>query len=397
MNLLYTLTSYPPSIGGAQIHQHKIACYLQSKLHHQVQVISHWDSSRSDWLLGTTIFSPTSKQRYKIDSISVHRINFSIFERLTLIPLVALYYPFMRFSVSQISTYLEKRLSPYAKKADIVHNVRIGREGISYASLKIARKFDIPFILTPVHHPRWSGWRYKIFNKIYKEADTIIALTPSEKRTLINLGVNEENICVTGLGPIISDRAFPALFREKYKLHSSKTVLFLGQHYKYKGYQQLLKAAPLVWSKHPDTKFIFVGPAVGNSEEFFRENQDPRIHRLGTVDLQTKTNALAACDVLCVPSSQESFGGIYLESWAFGKPVIGCRIPAVSDVVSDGKDGYLVAQNSCEIADRISFTLANPTRASQMGKAGRHKMESKYTWDKIALMTEHIYYQTLKV
>jgi glycosyltransferase involved in cell wall biosynthesis len=57
---------------------------------------------------------------------------------------------------------------------------------------------------------------------------------------------------------------------------------------------------------------------------------DPRILELGSVDLQTKTDALEACTLLCLPSTQESFGGVYTEAWSFKKPVIGCDIPAVS-------------------------------------------------------------------
>jgi hypothetical protein len=40
MNLLYTLTAYPPSTGGAQLHQHMLAQQMQHR--HGVQVVSQW-------------------------------------------------------------------------------------------------------------------------------------------------------------------------------------------------------------------------------------------------------------------------------------------------------------------------------------------------------------------
>ena len=52
MNLLYTLTSYPPAIGGAQLLQHRTALHLLPR--HRIQVVSQWDTNRTDWLLGTT-------------------------------------------------------------------------------------------------------------------------------------------------------------------------------------------------------------------------------------------------------------------------------------------------------------------------------------------------------
>ena len=53
MKLLYTLTTYPPAIGGAQLHQHPLA--QQLKQHHPIQVFTHWTQNRTDWLMGTTI------------------------------------------------------------------------------------------------------------------------------------------------------------------------------------------------------------------------------------------------------------------------------------------------------------------------------------------------------
>ena len=92
-----------------------------------------------------------------------------------------------------------------------------------------------------------------------------------------------------------------------------------------------------------------------------------------------------------MPSSQESFGGVYTEAWQFDKPVIGCNIPAVSEVIDHGTNGYLVSQNSVEIADAICQILMNPTQALKMGQNGKQKLDAKFTWSKIAGITEDIY------
>jgi hypothetical protein len=49
MRLLYTLTAYPPYIGGAPLHQHLVAQQLNQS--HQIQVVSHWNKNRTYWLL----------------------------------------------------------------------------------------------------------------------------------------------------------------------------------------------------------------------------------------------------------------------------------------------------------------------------------------------------------
>jgi glycosyltransferase involved in cell wall biosynthesis len=392
MKLLYTLTAYPPSVGGAQIHQHLLAQQLQQE--HQIQVVSHWNHNRTDWLLGTTLRAPSLPENYSIDGIPVHRLGLSRREKLSLAPVLPIYYPLMPIALSAIAAVLEQHLAPYARDAELIHNVRIGREGLSYASVKVARKLGIPFVFTPLHHPRWVGWRYQAYIKLYQQADAVIALTQAEKQTLIELGVSEQRITITGIGPVLAEQADPVAFKKAHSI-ADPIVLFLGQHYPYKGYQQMLQATRYVWQKIPDTQFVFIGPAVGQSEQHFAAFSDSRIHRLGKVDLQEKTNAIAACTLLCVPSIQESFGGVYTEAWSLGKPVIGCNIPAVSEVISDGVDGFLVAQELTQIAQRICDLLLDSSQAQAMGAAGQGKVANHYNWQRIAELTEQTYHHAV--
>lgn len=390
MNLLYSLTAYPPYIGGAQLHQHLIAQQLHT--HHAVQVVSFWDANRTDWLLGTTIKAPAVSKDYVVDGISVHRLGFGWGDKLKMLPWVPIYYPLMSAALPAIAQVIAKQLQPYAHQADLVHNVRIGREGLTYASLQVARQRDIPFVLTPVHHPRWTGWRYRAYDQLYRQADAVIALTETERQILSDIGVQRDRIHITGHGPVLAPHADGNRFRQTFEI-DAPFILFLGQHYRYKGFRQVLEAAPLVWQTFPDVHFMFVGPAKGDSEKVFAANSDPRIHRLGAVDLQTKTDALAACTLLCVPSLQESFGGVFTEAWSFQKPVIGGRIPAVADVVSDQQDGLLVNQIAPEIAQAICDLLQHPEMAAKFGRTGYQKVKENYSWSRLAQKTLQVYQQ----
>jgi glycosyltransferase involved in cell wall biosynthesis len=92
---------------------------------------------------------------------------------------------------------------------------------------------------------------------------------------------------------------------------------------------------------------------------------------------------------------QESFGGVYTEAWNFEKPVIGCNIPAVAEVITHEVNGYLVEQNSHQIAEHILKLLLDPDKATQMGQQGKQKVEAHYTWDILAQKTEKIYLSLL--
>jgi glycosyltransferase involved in cell wall biosynthesis len=123
---------------------------------------------------------------------------------------------------------------------------------------------------------------------------------------------------------------------------------------------------------------------------------DARVIELDTVSLQEKTNALAACDILCVPSMQESFGGVFTEAWSLGKPVVGGDIPAVRQVIEDGVDGLLVSQSSGAIAERLLFLLERPDLRASMGERGRTKVAARFAWPRLAELTDEVYRYVLR-
>lgn len=397
LKLLYTITAYPPAIGGAQLHTHKIASTLAQT--HPISVITHWTENRTDWLLGTTLRAPELEtvKNYELDRVPVQQITLNRSERWALIPYVLGYYGIKKIAVDRISDQLLPKLEAYAPQdLDLIHNVRMGREGLSYASFKLARKLNIPFIFVPLHHPRWVGWNYREYINLYKQADGVIALTNVEKQILIELGVKPEKIFITGIGPLIAETAYPDKFREQYSLGDAPIILFLGQKYQYKGFQALWSASQKVWLKFPEVRFVFIGPRTDYSEKVFAQVKDPRVLELGKVSLEEKTNALAACDLLCVPSMQESFGGIYTEGWMMRKPVIGGNIPAIRDVIDDGVNGFLVEQDADQIAEKICQLIEDTSLREKMGAAGHQKVLEQYTWDKLAEKTEKAYQQVLQ-
>lgn len=393
MKLLFTATAYPPSIGGAQLHTHALVRELSKR--NETQVATIWDANRTDWLLGTTLRTRSEPHDYDIDGVRVRALGFSRRERLHALSAVARYYLTMPSAVVYLATQLLPKLRELLPSAAIVHNSRIGREPLTWASWLLAKERGVPFVLTPFHHPRWTGWRYRVYHELYRRADRILALTNAEKGALIRLGVAEDRITVTGGGPTLAPSSDPEGFRRKYGI-TGPMVLFLGQCFRYKGWRDLLAAAPLVWSALPETRFVFVGPSVGDSERVFNRLREQRIVRLGAVSLQEKTDAIAACDAVCLPSTQESFGMVFVEAWSLGKPVIGCPIPAVAELVHQGIDGLLVEQEPAAVAAAVSTLLADPARARQMGEAGRREVQQRYSWPLLANMTEAAFESALQ-
>lgn len=395
MNILLSATAYPPSVGGAQNYAHETLKGLMAR-GHRIRVASQWDEVRRDWLLGTTLRAPFPAHAYIHEGVAVQRITIPPTSRGSLLAWVCLYYVFQGAAIDHISDALLTELLPYGSQVDLVHNVRIGREGLSFASWKLARRASVPFILSPIHHPRWTGWMHRAFHRLYCDADGLIALTEAEKRTLVQLGVESRRVFVTGMGPVLAESADGSRFRKQYGLMDYPVILFLGQKYPYKGIRELLDSARIVWESHPDARFLFIGPRTDFSRKLFMRIDDPRILELGTVDLQEKTNAIQACDVLCLPSTQESFGAVFVEAWMHKKPVIGGSIPAIRAVVDHGRDGFLVAQNAGALAESIARLLRHPDLRIEFGSHGYQKAIARYTWPRLVELTEEAYLATVK-
>lgn len=385
LSISMVVLAYPPSIGGAQSHAHELAKALLGS-GTRTNVSAFWNTTRSDWLLGSTVLAPP-RSNWIREGIPVRVPSLGLIRRLAHLPILPFQYPFPSIATPILSRLLRPALeATIPLEVDLIHHIRIGREILAHASLAIARRRGIPFVLTPLHHPRWTGWRYREWIRIYREADLLFALTNEEKRILADLGVEPARIQVVGHAP--SSRPQQTL-QEKDE-DRNPSILFLGQHYEYKGWRALLEAAPLVWSKHPKARFVFAGPDVGRSRNAF-EGHDSRIERLGPVDEASKTRLLRECTLLALPSTQESFGGVFAEAWSFAKPVLGCPIPAVSELVQEGVNGLLRAQDPQELADAICWILDHPEESNAMGRAGQALVEDRFSWPAIASNVRQAY------
>jgi glycosyltransferase involved in cell wall biosynthesis len=148
----------------------------------------------------------------------------------------------------------------------------------------------------------------------------------------------------------------------------------------------------------PDVNLLVAGARTLFTDHVERDGDlagavPPPIAALLHFPLERKPWLFGAVDVFAYPSGYESFGIAFLEAWAAGKPVIGCRNSgAVPTVISEGEDGLLVRyQNADELADAILTLLRDRARAARMGEAGRAKMLANYTWATVAREFRRVY------
>lgn len=390
MDILYACTLYPPAIGGAQIHLHCLARQMQA-LGQNVRVMTSAMRNRTDWLkLATVRPEPQAEQVH--EGVPVTQLGYSATARLRMLPWAATYYATMQGSVEQVARIIGREIPWPPRRPAIVHVSRVGREFLARAALDYAQQRGIPYVLTPNHHPRWRGYLYTEYDRIYRQADAVLALTQAERQTLVTeKGIDESRVHVTGIGPVLADDYSAEEFREKHGLVGQRFVLYLGQQLKYKGIGALVESAPMIWKKHPDVRLVFVGPPSAYSRRLFAQVRDSRMINLGSVSLRDKTSALAACELLCLPSMQESFGGVFVEAWSLRKPVVGGRIGPIANVIDEGVNGLLATQEPDDLADAVCQMLCDEQRSVAMGQSGYEKVQARYSWEQIARRTLRVY------
>ena len=284
----------------------------------------------------------------------------------------------------------------YAEDRDLIHN--IGREYLD-SSLEVAEALGTPIVLTPLaHRGQFHGGDTPSDFARYRRADAITTMTDWEKGWFANEGVEDARIVTTGMGPNAVRSRDGLAFRAAHGIPpDAPLVLYIGRKERYKGYIHLLDAAELVWRRHPDARFVFIGiPGFYSSffDEFARY-ADERIVDIERASGTEKSAALDACDVFAMPSLHETFGIGYLEAWLHERPVVGGDIPPLREVIADGVDGFCVRQRAGDVASAIQRLLDDPGLRSSMGRAGALKLREKWDWERVIDRVEEAYARAL--
>ena len=279
------------------------------------------------------------------------------------------------------------------EKADIIVAIPLPFLNVYYAY--IAKKLrKAPLSVIPCLHTD-DAWAFdrKIMYKILSDTEMIMANTDYERDYLITNGIEQDRISILGDGVNPKDfvRSNPQEFRKRYNIGNAPVVLFVGRKEKWKGIDTLIDSMSIVWRKIPDAKLIVAGARTSYSKEIQKKVSSLDAGKRRNIILiddfgdSEKPDLFASCDIFSMPSKVESLGIAYLEAWASGKPVIGCRIGAVTSVIEQGKDGLLVEYgNQQELANGILKLMDNENLRRRLGENGKKKACGEYTWDIIS-------------
>jgi hypothetical protein len=180
-------------------------------------------------------------------------------------------------------------------------------------------------------------------------------------------------------------------------------ILFVGRLERRKGIDTVLDCVGPICRRHPNARFVIVGddkleeePGLLHRRVF--ENSAvgaafaDRVRFTGLIDEGELWQHYADCDIFVAPSRFESFGLILVEAMMFGRPVIGGRIPGMSEIVTHEADGFLVPpDDATELAELLDRLITSPGLRDEIGRRGRVTYENKFTLQHMIDNAENFY------
>ena len=153
--------------------------------------------------------------------------------------------------------------------------------------------------------------------RIFRGVRALMYNSPEEKRLIQSVSNNHEVPgVVVGIGSDIPSRPQGERFRQKYGIEG-RFALYVGRIDQNKGCKELFSFFLKGLDALPKgLQLVLIG------KEMLPIPDHPRIRHLGFLDDQDKFDALAASDLLLMPSYYESLSMVALEAWALGKPVL---------------------------------------------------------------------------
>jgi len=400
MKILHLTQNYFPSIGGTQHTIKKVSEYLHHNYNDEVTVYT----SNSYFGPNRPQFKKINEKEEDINGIKIKRFPFLKMHKPVLKLLSKISAKGFKRSIPERLQNLQVGPLSYSmlRAVNTADADVIGASSIHYlfADYPVRRRFSSrpkPFVLYGALHLH-SEQLPKQYKKRIAAADYYIANTSFEKKFLIDAGFEEEKIKVIGTATDILEKADFSInagqIKSSYKIPKEKFVItYIGRQETSKSIGVLIEAFINVTAKFENVCLIIAG-AKGTYTNALEKNiaSHKDIYLINDISDEQKSGILRFSDILVLPSTEESFGVVFIEAWSFSKPVIGADIKAIASLIENEKDGLLFEPgNTKNLSQKIELLLKDEPLRKKLGENGHKKFKENYTWDIVAAKYREVY------
>jgi glycosyltransferase involved in cell wall biosynthesis len=231
-----------------------------------------------------------------------------------------------------------------------------------------------------------------------RQAGAVTACSEDLRRRAIRLGAHPERTRTVPYGVDAMDAGAIDVAATRARLGAppgATLVLALGRLVEKKGFSYLIDAAARV----PGVFIALAGEGDLRTELAARTaTTGAPVRLVGSLDRDSVAAALAAADIVVVPSVVDSAGNVdglpnvLLEAMAAGRAVIASRVAGIPDVVTDGVDGLLVEEKDVlGLAAALARLAGDPALRKRLGDAARALVTRRLSWEQAARTFEESY------
>ena len=296
---------------------------------------------------------------------------------------------------SDLKALIEVRKLIVECKPDLVntHTAKAGVIGRLAANSIIRNR---PAIVHTYHghllYGYFPNWKSNIFRSIEiimaKVSDILIAAGDKVKTDLIKAGIGNENLFYV-LRPGIKDFKLldKEVIRGKLGIGNDKIVVgWLGRMTKIKRVDRAIELA----KEFPDTIFLLGGE--GDLLEEIKSSAPANVVFLGWTRPET---LWSVSDIALLTSDNEAQPISLIEASYSSLPIVAQNVGSVSEVVDDGKTGFLVLNFEESVIALQKLIISSELRES-FGAAGREYVKFRFSPDQFISGHEAAYARALR-
>lgn len=285
---------------------------------------------------------------------------------------------------------------------------------VGNVALEIKRKFGIPVVFT--YHTRYEEYLHyiaglekieahtgvldKYLRYFCNRCDLLVAPTPGIREYLLQRQLQTPvAVLPTGIPAesFLPDNEKVAQIRQQYRGKADYMFCTVSRLAKEKNLYFQMEGLACLKRLLKKEKKTFRHMMIGDGpqkKELMRRIQElgltENVLLLGNVDNTEIKNYQAAADLFLFTSKSETQGIVLLEAMAVENPVIAVEASGVRDVVKNGENGYLTAEDSYQWARQIAEVLKNREQMELM-REGALKTAEMYAEDVVAKRAEQCY------
>jgi len=272
-----------------------------------------------------------------------------------------------------------------AFRPDLVHGFHAFKAG--RMGLKIRELLGTPMITTLTGTDRHVDLRTPRSRaavlRVLARSDRLAVFNEAARRLIVREGTTPEKISVIPQSVHFPERRRRDFRAERGIGRQTKILLLMGKIRRIKNFGYAFPVLEKVREKVPDLCLLIAG-GVLEADEFRRLQRRsggrPWIRFLGEIPRAEIPSLLECADIVMNTSDSESDANAVMEALAFGKAVVGRRIPGNTSLLTECA-GFLFT-NRDELHALLLRLLQNGEEAAQAGRRAKRLMAARYCRDR---------------